>query len=216
MYKLHGYNILIVAKSVTARTVWHYSTGNDESVCGKPAKANSVGYTNAETALKTKGGCLACCRYVAKHGDYQGWDDVNNVRFLSITNPKGEAHCAMHDTGISKCEELHGGNDGGFMETPVREYNLTVIRVHGDENIHATGCRDIQRSKARAGIWADDPWDMVVKDQQELAESVWGDVSTDMGPEGSPEWWEALRDNFSIMHWHNCARKLNVPRGVWQ
>lgn len=116
MDKLHGYALLIIAQSATTRTVWHYSTGNDESVCNKSATANSVGYTDTETALKIKGVCYACARYVAKHGDYQGWDSENNVRFLSITNPQPEAHCAIHNKGVSVCADMHRKDNAKFSE----------------------------------------------------------------------------------------------------
>src|SRR5215831_20396061 len=88
MDKLHGYVLLVIAKKVTPSTVWHFSTGNDESVCGKGAGADSVGYIDTEDALSCKGVCQACARYTAKHGDYEGWDSENNRRFLSITWPK--------------------------------------------------------------------------------------------------------------------------------
>lgn len=104
MRTLNGYRLLVVAsrKRKPENTVWHYSTGNDDSVCGKGAGADCTGYINTDDAPKYKGCCQACARYVGKHGDYEGWDDVNNVRFLSITNPKTDPG----DMGFMETEEI--------------------------------------------------------------------------------------------------------------
>src|SRR5690349_13201774 len=127
MDKLNGYRLLVIAARTTASTVWHYSTGNDTGVCERPAGANAMGYIDTEKAATLKGCCQACARYVGKHGDYQGWDSENEVRWLSLTNPKPEAHCAMHNTGVSRCAAQHNDSDGGFQET-------NVPRVYFREN----------------------------------------------------------------------------------
>lgn len=121
MERLNGYMLLIVARKITKATVWHYSTGNDMGVCGADSGAESIGYTDTETAATLKGCCLACSRYVGRHGEYQGWDDVNKRRFLSITwpmpEPVSEAFCAMHREFISQCADQHNDTDAGFQET---------------------------------------------------------------------------------------------------
>lgn len=118
MDKLHGYALLVIAKKITPQTVWHYSTGNDDPVCGRKSSAEMVGYISTEQALTTKGVCYACAKYAGIHGDYQGWDSENGVRYLSITNPKPEAHCAAHNKGVSQCASQHSTDDGGFREIP--------------------------------------------------------------------------------------------------
>lgn len=136
MDKLNGYALLVIAsrKRKPETVVWHYSTGNDDSVCGKGAGADGTGYIDVDDAPKYKGCCSLCARYVGTHGDYQGWDSENGVRYLSITNPKPEpvanAFCAMHGEYISQCADRHNSeDDGGFMETV--DVPSVVTRVKG-------------------------------------------------------------------------------------
>jgi hypothetical protein len=77
----HGYQLAQVGKGAAV----HYSTGNDESVCGGIV-ARYLGFEDAAERRF----CLRCIRYVDTHGDYQGWDDANGCRFLSITHPAPE------------------------------------------------------------------------------------------------------------------------------
>lgn len=98
MRTLNGYRLLVVAsrKRKPENTVWHYSTGNDDSVCGKGAGVDCTGYIDTDDAPKYKGCCQACARYVGKHGEFQGWDSENGARYLSITNPKPAPALVMH------------------------------------------------------------------------------------------------------------------------
>lgn len=67
--------------------VWHYSTGNDETTCGRTvARYLSFG----EASGMAGGICSRCSRYADTHGAYQGYDTANGRRFLSITNPRPE------------------------------------------------------------------------------------------------------------------------------
>ncbi|MGW0626155.1 hypothetical protein [Streptomyces sp. NPDC002758] len=83
MDTISGYKLAQVGKGKAA----HYSTGNDETVCGRPVTT----YVSFGDAANMPGGfCSRCSRYVDTHGDYQGWDEENGARFLSITNPRPE------------------------------------------------------------------------------------------------------------------------------
>jgi hypothetical protein len=75
----HGYQLAQVGKGKAV----HYSTGNDESVCGRPV-ARYLGYGDAAE----RSFCTRCVRYSDTHGDYQGYDAENGRRWLSITNPR--------------------------------------------------------------------------------------------------------------------------------
>jgi hypothetical protein len=75
----HGYQLAQVGKGKAV----HYSTGNDESVCGRPV-ARYLSYGDAAE----RDFCTRCVRYSDTHGDYQGYDDENGRRWLSITNPR--------------------------------------------------------------------------------------------------------------------------------
>jgi hypothetical protein len=75
----NGYQLAQVGKGKAV----HYSTGNDESVCGRLV-ARYLGYGDAAE----REFCTRCVRYVDTHGDYQGYDDENGCRFLSITHPR--------------------------------------------------------------------------------------------------------------------------------
>lgn len=116
-----------------------------------------------------------------------------------------EDRCPVHSLPISKCADL--------KHSEPEKHAVTVIRIHGDEHVHRTGCRDIKISATKAGIWADEPWDFTATDRVEVAVTYWGDVATDAGPEDSPEWWDALEYNNSAMTYHNCLSHL--PKGTW-
>jgi hypothetical protein len=84
MDTISGYKLAQVGKGKTA----HYSTGNDETVCGRLVTT----YVSFGDAANMPGGfCSRCSRYVDTHGDYQGYDAETGARFLSITNPRPEA-----------------------------------------------------------------------------------------------------------------------------
>jgi hypothetical protein len=107
MDSLHGYSLLVVARKISTATVWHYSTGNDEPVCGRGGGDGMVGYINVETAANMKGCCNLCARYVGTHGDYQGYDSENNTRYLSISNPKPVPvmHFGMNESACGRESE---------------------------------------------------------------------------------------------------------------
>jgi hypothetical protein len=92
-------------------------------------------------------------------------------------------------------------------------FAITTMRIHGDENIHRTGCADIRRSQIKHGIWADEPWDMTVASLRDYAEQYWGDICTDYGPWGSEEWLAELKDHSTYGKWHACVP--NIPEGKW-
>lgn len=247
--KLHGYMLLVIAQKITPSTVWHYSTGNDDPVCERKHTGNGVGYIGTDDALKMKGVCYSCARYVGVHGDYLGFDSATGKRWLSVSNPKpadillsvehvpdepvewhifnGEEWMVISYSGYAPVnhwdgEKWHEVKYRHRMHmcnaecTPVvvpETYALTVIRISGEEHIHRTGCGDIKRSKARAGIWAGEPWGIPVTSLREYTEIYWGDICTDQGPEGSPEY---LRELYSLRNygtWHACVPKL--PEGDW-
>lgn len=84
MDTISGYKLAQVGKGKAA----HYSTGNDETVCGRLVTT----YVSFGDAANMPGGfCSRCSRYVDTHGDYQGYDAETGARFLSITNPRPEA-----------------------------------------------------------------------------------------------------------------------------
>lgn len=151
MRELNGYRLLVIARKITRETVWHYSTGNDDPVCGRKGTAEMVGYIDTEIAEAIKGCCNLCARYVGIHGDYQGWDSVNEVRYLSISNPrpsavldayKSGAFCAMHGKFISQCTAQHNNDsDSGFRETesiPVKKSAFPIATMD-DTNDHFMG-----------------------------------------------------------------------------
>jgi hypothetical protein len=78
----NGYQLAQVGKGKAA----HYSTGNDETVCGRPVSA----YLSFGDAANLPSFCTRCVRYADTHGDYQGWDAETGARFLSITHPRPE------------------------------------------------------------------------------------------------------------------------------
>jgi hypothetical protein len=75
----NGYQLAQVGKGKAV----HYSTGNDESVCGRIV-ARYLGFEDAAE----REFCTRCVRYADTHGDYQGYDVENGRRFLSVTNPR--------------------------------------------------------------------------------------------------------------------------------
>ncbi|MER5754366.1 hypothetical protein [Streptomyces sp. NPDC002088] len=80
MNTIQGYKVAQVGKGKAA----HYSTGNDETVCGRMITR----YLSLGEAADMAGFCSRCDRYVDTHGDYQGWDEENDRRYLSITHPR--------------------------------------------------------------------------------------------------------------------------------
>lgn len=117
---------------------------------------------------------------------------------------------------ICPCDS-YMADDAGFHETghpetgiAPKEYEVSIIRIHGDEHVHAKGCRDIQRMRNRSG---DVPWEMTAKTRCEVAENVWGDIAGNYGDPGSPEYIEELKYNSKPMVYHNCIREL--PTGTW-
>jgi hypothetical protein len=92
-----------------------------------------------------------------------------------------------------------------------KKFLITVLRINGDENIHRIGCADIKRSQTRHGIWAGEPQDMVITSMRDYAEQYWGDIASDYGPWGSPEWLEELKDLAYYGKWHVCCP--TIPRG---
>lgn len=135
MRTLNGYRMLVIASRTrrTANVVWHYSTGNDDTLCGKGVGENGTGYVNTEDLTTYKGCCQACARYVGKHGDYQGWDSVNEVRYLSITNPKPMPELIMHYGAMS----AHCGNKSRRITSFIPNVNcptcIDVIETPQDE-----------------------------------------------------------------------------------
>ena len=47
-------------------------------------------------------------------------EEINHTPY--VVKDVEEAHCAMHDTGVSKCKDMHAEDDGGFMETNPEEF----------------------------------------------------------------------------------------------
>jgi hypothetical protein len=76
----NGYQLAQVGKGKAT----HYSTGNDETVCGRPVAR----YLSNGDAARMPVFCSPCSRYADTHGDYQGWDAENDRRYLSITHPR--------------------------------------------------------------------------------------------------------------------------------
>lgn len=79
----NGYQLAQVGKGKS----WHYSTGNDETACGRLVAR----YLSFGEAADMAGICSRCSRYADTHGAYQGYDQETGRRFLSITNPRPEA-----------------------------------------------------------------------------------------------------------------------------
>lgn len=89
MSSLNGYR-WIATQNARKGGLIHYSTGNDETLC--PQAIKNPAYLSGDDVRARLDNyaakyCKNCCAYIDKHGDFQGWDDVNERRYHSKTWP---------------------------------------------------------------------------------------------------------------------------------